>query len=930
MNRRSPLLVVMVSAWLLACSRDAIDIDAAPGKGRAALTGRVTDRAGATIAGAQVCVQPWSPGHDMVRPTCTEADAEGRYRVEAPPGRLRVSAMAPGFVAGLYVRGAGARATRSVDARAAVVTRDVDVRLAPGGVEVHGRVLDLHGAPVAGATVRADDAMTLAGGDGAFTLWLAPGGHRWVTAGAEGFSSGGESGPAPGHAFVVYLSPEAAIVGTVVRASDGTPVAGATIRVSDDRRDDPQLEVRSAADGSFRAGGLTGGVYRARALTDDAYGEASNPVTLAMGETATLAITAHTTFTIEGRVVAVDGEACAEGTVYLFRETDKNERQGDIGADGLARVQGLDPGLYSVSVRCEGMLPGGPDAPVEVVDRGVRGLTWTVNPGAKLRGVVVDSAGTPVPEMRVLAHHDPKDSGQPSWLPWNTWTDADGVFEIGGLMPGLYRLQLNSWEISRQDPEPWPEVQVAADAVAEVAVRLPPTTELRGQVRDTHGAPAAQVEVELSTASSVLTADDGSYVFPYAPVGESWVRARASGVRSEIREVTLRPGEPATIDATIPARTERISGRVLAQGRPVVGARVEVEREGWYPHTSDEPLTRVPPALTGDDGTFTLSGLASGKYEVKVERAGGGEVRRVVGTGEVVVLHIEAPGSIVGTVRVRSRGTPDDFDVSLFAAGTTYHRFEHLAETGGAWRFPAVPPGEYSLLVSIAGQQVKRSMTLAAGEAITGVDLEVEPNVVVRGTTIDEAGAPIVGIEVELVGEGRRITDAAGRFAFEQVSPGRMKLEVKGTVVRRQIFESGVSLDGDGYGRLRRTLEVLDAPAELELAPIRMVKDRLVGHDWGGNLGYWAQEHDRQEGPPEPRGPKVLHVYPGEQAARAGLRTGDEIVAVDGVDVTGDNRWLYTRLRQVPPGTTITLTLARGVSVKVKASEPIRRTPRWR
>ena len=927
------------AAWLAAalgfgaCSREAdvaAALEAAPGEGLAALTGRVTDSEGRAIAGARVCAGPWWSGWSgWARPTCTEADAQGRYRVEVAPGRLRVSAMAPEFVAGSYVRDAGARATESIDAAAGVVTRDVDVRLAPGGVAVHGRVFDLHGAPVAGAVVRTEDVCTLADDGGAFTLWLAPG-RRSVAAWAEGFAPDGDDGPAPGHAFMLRLPPESVVVGKVVRASDGAPVAGAEISVRIREWSDEGVTARSGADGGFRVGGLRSGVYRTEALGDDAEGAAADHVVLGLGETsAPVVITAEPRFMVEGRVVAADGSACAAGTVRLSDGTADHGRQGGIGADGVARVRGLVPGVYKVTVRCTGTLPEHGDATVEVVDRSVRGSTWTVRPGATLRGMVVDAAGGPVPEVQVVVMDGPE--GGATWMfdARRIHSDAGGAFVIGGLMPGQYRLQPVLYEVSRQVPEKWPEVEIsAADEVKELRIELPPTGELRGQVRDTNGVPVAQAEVWLSAAPAVLTADDGTFVFPYAPAGESHVGARVSGAEVSAGTVKLQAGERRMIDMTLAARTGRISGRVLADGRPVAGALVEVMRqhERHSRGSSNQPQSRVAPVLTADDGTFLVTGLADLMHEVRVQRPGGGEAQRVVEAGTDVVLNIEAPGTISGTVRVRNREMEDDVLVSLRDEATGYERMDWFRGSGGAWRFPAVPPGEYTLHTSVHGESVERTVTLRAGGTIAGVELEAAPNVVVRGTIIDEAGAPIAGLEVQIADEGRRFTDKAGRFEFERVSPGRTTLRIDGGLLRMSWNDDATSLDGDGYGHARRTFEVPESPAEFELAPIRMVRDRMPDRGMQkGNLGYAASDYHPQEADEQPRGVNVLRIYPGEQAARAGLRVGDEIVAVDGVDVTGVNRGLYERLRDVPAGTSITLKVARGVSVRLRASEWIKR-----
>jgi S1-C subfamily serine protease len=54
-------------------------------------------------------------------------------------------------------------------------------------------------------------------------------------------------------------------------------------------------------------------------------------------------------------------------------------------------------------------------------------------------------------------------------------------------------------------------------------------------------------------------------------------------------------------------------------------------------------------------------------------------------------------------------------------------------------------------------------------------------------------------------------------------------------------------------------------------------------------------------------------------ASEAGIQNGDVIVAVDGYDVQGNNRYLFAPLTAVPSGRAVSFTLGDGRTVSVTA-----------
>jgi RNA polymerase sigma factor (sigma-70 family) len=128
----------------------------------ATVSGRVINPDGKPVSGAKVFVQTAS-AQELGRPLAL-TDRSGKFTVPIsdvePNDRTAVIAVADGFVA----------AWRSWHGRAPV---DVTIALANDDVPITGRILDLEGKPLAGATVTVDSVQVIPGeGPVAFLDWL--------------------------------------------------------------------------------------------------------------------------------------------------------------------------------------------------------------------------------------------------------------------------------------------------------------------------------------------------------------------------------------------------------------------------------------------------------------------------------------------------------------------------------------------------------------------------------------------------------------------------------------------------------------------------------------------------------------------------------------------------------------------------------------
>jgi len=928
------------------------EIDARLAGRGSAVSGTIRDPQGQPVAGAKVCVI--ASGPRLARadrlPVCSESGRDGHYRVDGLLAiRHRVSAMAPRFVPAFHTSGVGVGRRDTIDLRPGQETPDIDIRLEAGGVEIHGVVQDVSGGPIEGARVSAGGvgagtgiSIASSGPDGGFSLWVRPG-RMTVWSDTDGYAQGYTDGAAPGHHFELFLTPEAVVIGRVVRVGDGSPVADAEVWV--ERGDSSSVIIGGGggaaitdAAGNFRVEGLMPGAYKPRAVADDALGVGAEQVVLGLGETsAPIVIQAHPALFAEGRIVVVGGDYCDDGSVHLRDATQNSEGFGAPEPDGQLRVRGLLAGSYEVTVRCPGHLLAESYPPVVIGAANVAGLRWEVERGQAIRGVVVDARGKPARGLEVGAFSKP-DPSQPRTRQSTASQSSDelGRFELAGLRAGPHQVTVNSWRLPRAVPaEPIDVVVPDGQDVDDLRIELPATGEVRGSVRDAKGQPVSQVQLQILTTrgnQTMITADDGSFGFPEVPAGEHRLIASRAGnlLRPpgageddpHWRMISVEAGSLETVNLVVEGPAGRIAGVVRDEGGALVAdAFVEASREPESAAAAAGEGARAHdrPRVTDVDGRFTIDGLLAGKYAVRAQRRGGGEALvEHVALGQDVALTIAATGRMAGTVGLDGGGVPAQFSVRLADKATGFSRYDNFFRTGGAWSFAELPEGSYELLINSPEGTHKLSVPLAAGEVLAGVTVELAGLVKVRGTVVDLEGVPVAGVEVRVSADGsvrfglsdgdrRHITDEAGRYEIDRAPVGVVSLVTQ-------------PLSGDDYGTAWSTITIAGGQTEVTLAPIRVVKRRVAAGVAAGDLGFTFKRAGPTEDPLARR-LVVAVVRAGGPAAAAGVKVGDEVVTIDGHAVTGENVYLHSSLLTIPAGAVVRLGLAGGVTVAVTAGK---------
>lgn len=925
-------------------ARRAADVEAdgfGPRGRLASIAGRVGAIWGTPVAGAEVCAWPEVTEHGAPTPTCTTSAPTGSYRIAGiMPSRYRVTASARGFSPG-EAAATSAHGTSSLALRAGEDKQSVDIALVPGGIELRGVVNDVFGGVVDGARItvtqysvfsRIDGPNSGPGtpvhattsADGTFLAWVDPG-ELDVAARAEGYGHAVTRVRAPGPTVTLSLLPESTLSGIVVDRETRAPIAGARVvlRAWSETAMHEETAAFTGDDGRFEIRGLVPGRYRPAAYADGLHGESARSHVLELGDSVqdvTVEMVAAATLRAEV-VVAPDGAPCPSGSVMLWEPRAEIFRTAAIAPDGVVWFPALTPGEYGLVVGCDDHDSSKVPTGVVVADAGTE-ATWTVERGKAIRGHVLDPNGRPLAGQVMANAASAGPDGAPRWAS----IADDGSYELSGLGPGDYTMTVAS---------DGPQLEARATIVdRDVVVDFdaPATVRLAGKVVR-GAAPAAGVAVlvtpgELWLTESTLAADDGTFAFAALEPGRYRVRGKDDlGAESTEQVVVLTADRaPAALEIAMP-EPRSIRGVVVDEdGGPLRDALVSARATATMT-TAASRRTELRAAKAGGPGTtlsdghgeFVLTGVAAGEtYTVVAQRRGGGSATKEgVQAGDHARLQLAATATVKGTVRAPSG--PSALWVELYADGSLVHRESFVGS--GAFEFDDVDPGEYELR-AIAREGRGKVRVVARSGTSTTVDLELVGNRTVRGRFVDlEDGTPLPGLWALFSEQGvspQRVAMAAER-AMRTRTPGLLT-GADGIFTARDVPPTTATLlvisAGFQHDALDHVMEAMLVPQSHpvdEVVDFPIARQRVSWDAVPADLGFTLEQVPLACSDT----PRVAKIE--DAAIAAGLVLGDEIVTVDGHDVTGLRCYLVRALLRLPPDTAVELGLARGETVRVTA-----------
>jgi hypothetical protein len=671
--------------------------------------------------------------------------------------------------------------------------------------------------------------------DGTFSLaGVAPGKYllRGQLPGFSGASVPLQLGAGESLATVLRLDPVQLLEG-IVQDAEGRPLAQAALFAWPvGGRQVGVVEAATGADGRFALAGLATGSWTVMVeapgfgtLRLERVDVPARPLVLRLdGEARTLG----------GMVVGPTGAPVADAQVLLGGPSFATPRAVRSNPKGLFLFHGLGFGRFVLRASGGDLVSQHESV---VIDEGTGWLPpakLTLHAGSRLSGRVVDDRGQPLPRAEVELTAPP--AGDAFEI---VRSDGEGRFVIGPVAPGRYQVWARLAGHAMNSPS---EIDLRAEAVGRIELRLARAAALTGLTLDEDGRPLAGALVTISAQQGLgiqdlavlqgslpmaaeaanlpaealarkgrlrSTASDhlGRFLLADLPPGQFHVEVTGAR-RIPVRKGPLgvEPGRTADLGRLTLATGLPLSGRIVDEsGAPLRGARLQAR----LMDTAGPSFSGV----AGDDGRFVVY-VPRGRVSVMASASrrapsvkDGILLAPGVATPEVELRLHRADATVEGTVRDpqgrpahRARvlafplrkgpGTPDagappDNEASPLAATST--------DRAGHFRLSNVPKEPF-LVEARHASWPTRSAVATPGQAVY---IELPRPGALEGEVRDRSSGSFVSrYRLEAMGpDGRPAVDirtlGAG-FELRGLLPGKWRIRIH----------------AEGYAAAERTVEV--------------------------------------------------------------------------------------------------------------------------
>jgi hypothetical protein len=499
---------------------------------------------------------------------------------------------------------------------------------------------------------------------------------------------------------------------------------------------------------------------------------------------------------VTGRVKSANGRALSEVEVRLtvpgaVTQVVRTVKSGEEGAFALTEVPA---GRYLLRADLGGFSP----ASVAISLRPGESVTslLRLEPIQLLEGRVEDRERRPIAQAALFAW--PLGGGSSKTNVIESASDAEGKFALAGLAPGPWTVMVEApgfgtLRLERVDVPSRPLVLKLEGEARSLGGQV---VDGRADVTDARVILAGPA---LSVPREMRSNDKGLFLFHGLGFGRFVLRAIAGDKVSRSVTVVIDEDTGWLPPVRLPlADGARVTGVAIDDlGRPLAQAEIEL---------TDSPADEAPETgRAGSDGRFVVGPIAPGRYEVWARSPGHAMVQpaEVIARAEAAVevsLRLARAVQITGKV-VDEGGQPlagvlvsaaaesasvQDFAVVSgklpLAAEASNLPAQALAAKGqlrsaptdakGRFTIADLPPGRFTVSASVDTrlQVVRGPVALTAGKAADLGALTLPLGLPLRGRLVDETGAPIKGVRIDV---RRTDSPAGGEFTAIAGDDGR-------------------------------------------------------------------------------------------------------------------------------------------------------------
>lgn len=434
--------------------------------------------------------------------------------------------------------------------------------------------------------------------------------------------------------------------------------------------------------------------------------------------------------------------------------------------EGKFRFDSVPPGDYRVVSSRTGFIAARRSgaATISVSPGGrVSNVTHALLPQAVLAGRVVDEDGEPVQGAQIQVLNRRTQRGVLNWVGMRGNATNDlGEFRIAGVQPGKVILQVTPPGMRRGAPPVSGQAQTEGPTrgyvtmfypgvldpsqaltldvkpgmeLANLDIRLRRTEVYRitGRVLDVGGDPLQRFTVNATRRDQGGGAGlagfaggarrDGAFVIENLPPGDYNVTVRKLGGGPQNMAVgTARVGVGSSdVEGLVVQVSEgfTVTGKVEVAGQAAAPVQAQSLRVSLLPAEAGMMLIGMRPAQPAEDGSFTLQGVAPGKYRIPAATAQGVYLAQVlVGGQDYFGKELDLTGGVPGPVRLIYRT-----DVASISGAVEVSDSKPLTppvavivpadpelraaiapkqadvDDAGSFRFDGLRPGEYLLWV---------------------------------------------------------------------------------------------------------------------------------------------------------------------------------------------------------------------------------------